>query len=113
MARLILVFLAAVTVAAAQTPPVPANQLAVSGNACGPTALVLQLSGHQSALLRIFTIASAVGIPLVAWAAWQFGPIGAAAALALIFAVANLLPVRVAIRSLGINPTIFGWRRPG
>ncbi len=83
------------------------------GAACGPTALVLQLSGHQSALLRIFTIVSAIGIPLVALAAWQFGPIGAAAAIALIFAVANLLPVRVAIRSLGINPTILGWRRSG
>jgi hypothetical protein len=38
------------------------------------------------------------------------GPIGAAAAIALVFAAANLLPVREAIRSLGINPTIAGWR---
>ncbi len=79
------------------------------GAACGPTALVLQLTGHQNVLLRIFTLASAAGIPLVAFAAWQFGPIGAAGAIALVFAVANLLPVRVAVRSLGVNPTIFGW----
>jgi O-antigen/teichoic acid export membrane protein len=79
------------------------------GAACGPTALVLQLTGHQDVLLRIFTLASVAGIPLVAWAAWQFGPIGAAAAIAAIFAAANLLPVRVAIRSLGVNPTVSGW----
>ena len=79
------------------------------GAACGPTALVLQLTGHQDVLLRIFTVASAAGIPLVALAAWQFGAIGAAAAIGLVFAAANLLPVRVAIRSLGINPTVFGW----
>jgi hypothetical protein len=41
--------------------------------------------------------------------AWQFGPIGAASAITLVFAAANLLPVRVAIRSLGVNPTILGW----
>lgn len=81
------------------------------GAACGPTALLLQLTGHQDVLLRIFTLASVAGIPLVAVSAWQFGPIGAAAAIALVFAVANLLPVRVAIRSLGVNPTIFGWQR--
>jgi O-antigen/teichoic acid export membrane protein len=79
------------------------------GAACGPTALLLQLTGHQDVLLRIFTLASATGIPLVAWAAWQFGPIGAAAAIALVFAAANLLPVRIAIRQLGVNPTVFGW----
>jgi O-antigen/teichoic acid export membrane protein len=79
------------------------------GAACGPTALLLQLTGHQNVLLRIFTLASAAGIPLVALFAWQFGPIGAAAAIALVFAFANLLPVRIAIRSLGVNPTILGW----
>jgi O-antigen/teichoic acid export membrane protein len=79
------------------------------GAACGPTALLLQLTGHQNVLLRIFTLASVAGVPLVALAAWQFGPIGAATGIALVFAAANLLPVRVAIRSLGINPTIFGW----
>jgi O-antigen/teichoic acid export membrane protein len=79
------------------------------GAACGPTALLLQLTGHQDVLLKIFTLASAAGIPLVAGAAWQFGSIGAAAAIALVFAAANLLPVRVAIRSLGVNPTVFGW----
>jgi O-antigen/teichoic acid export membrane protein len=77
--------------------------------ACGPTALVLQLTGRQSILLRIFTLASLAGIPLVCLMAWQFGPIGAASAITLVFAAANLLPVRVAIRSLGVNPTILGW----
>lgn len=79
------------------------------GAACGPTALLLQLTGHQSVLLRIFTLAGAAGIPLVAFLAWQFGQIGAASGIALVFAFANLLPVRVAIRELGVNPTIFGW----
>ena len=77
--------------------------------ACGPTALVLQLTGHQNVLLKTFTIASLAGIPLVALAAWQFGPIGAASAIALTMAAANLVPVRIARRSLGVNPTIFGW----
>ncbi len=77
--------------------------------ACGPTALVLQLTGHQNVLLQTFTIASIAGIPLVAVAAWQFGPIGAASAIALTMAAANLVPVRIAVRSLGVNPTIFGW----
>ena len=77
--------------------------------ACGPTALLLQLTGHQNVLLRIFTLASVAGIPLIAWAAWQFGPVGAAGAIALAMAAANLLPVRVATGSLGLNPTIFGW----
>lgn len=79
------------------------------GAACGPTALLLQLTGHQNVLLRIFTLAGAAGIPLVAFLAWQFGQIGAASGIALVFAFANLLPVRVAIRELGVNPTIFGW----
>ena len=77
--------------------------------ACGPTALLLQLTGHQNVLLRIFTLASIAGIPLIALAAWQFGPVGAAGAIAVTMAAANLLPVRIAIRSLGLNPTIFGW----
>lgn len=83
---------------------------ATLGAACGPTALLLQLTGYQNVLLRIFTLASIAGIPLVALSAWWFGPIGAAAAIALVFAAANLLPVREAIRSLGVNPTILGWR---
>ncbi len=77
--------------------------------ACGPTALLLQLTGHQNVLLRIFTLASMAGIPLIAWAAWQFGPVGAAGAIAVTMAAANLLPVRIAIKSLGLNPTIFGF----
>ena len=77
--------------------------------ACGPTALVLQLTGLQNVLLKTFTITSLAGIPLVALAAWLFGPIGAATAMAITMAVANLVPVRIAIRSLGVNPTIFGW----
>jgi O-antigen/teichoic acid export membrane protein len=77
--------------------------------ACGPTALLLQLTGHQDALLRIFTLAGVAGVPLTAFAAWQFGPVGAAVAIALTMAASTLVPVRVAIREIGVNPTILGW----
>lgn len=79
--------------------------------ACGPTALLLQLTGHQNALLRIFTLVSAAGIPLIALAAWSLGPIGAAAAISAVMIVANLWPLAIAFRSLRINPTVFGVRR--
>jgi O-antigen/teichoic acid export membrane protein len=79
--------------------------------ACGPTALLLQLTGHQNALLTIFTLASVAGVPIIALGAWQFGPVGAAAAIALTMALSNLLPVSVAIREIGVNPTILGWVR--
>ena len=80
------------------------------GAACAPTALALHSPVMRTCFSGVFTFASVAVILRVAWSAWQFGPIGAASAIALVFATANLCPVRVAIRSLGINPTIFGCR---
>lgn len=82
---------------------------ALVGTACGPTELLLQLTGLQQALFRTLVVVNATGLGLTALLTYGIGPIGAALGIAGTLMAWCITGVTIARRRLGIDPSIFGF----
>jgi O-antigen/teichoic acid export membrane protein len=82
---------------------------ATIGTACGPVELLLQLTGRQHALFKLLMIVNLVGLAVTAAATYLLGPVGAALSISGTIAAWTILGVLIARRTLGINPSIFGF----
>ena len=58
--------------------------------------------------LKLLVVVNVIGLGLTALITWLFGPIGAAFGTALTTMTWNAIGVRIATRSIGINPSVFG-----
>jgi O-antigen/teichoic acid export membrane protein len=76
-----------------------AKLVAVWSGSCG---LVLQFTGHQASMLRVSVLTSPLFFVLAIPAAMRYGPIGVAAAAALITSLQNVLMVLLARRETGM-----------
>lgn len=82
---------------------------ALVGTACGPTELLLQLTGLQKALFRTLIVVNSAGLALTALLTYGLGPIGAALGIAGTLMAWCLTGVTIARRRLGIDPSILGF----
>jgi len=82
---------------------------ALVGTACGPTELLLQLTGLQKALFRTLIVVNSAGLALTALLTYGMGPIGAALGIAGTLMAWCLTGVTIARRRLGIDPSILGF----
>lgn len=82
---------------------------ALVGTACGPTELLLQLTGLQRALFRTLVVVNSAGLALTALLAYGIGPIGAALGIAGTLMAWCVTGVTIARRRLGIDPSILGF----
>lgn len=82
---------------------------ALVGTACGPTELLLQLTGLQRALFRTLVVVNSAGLALTALLTYGIGPIGAALGIAGTLTAWCLTGVTIARRRLGIDPSILGF----
>src|SRR5215208_359629 len=76
-----------------------AKLVAVWSGSCG---LVLQFTGHQASMLRVSVLTSPLFFVLAIPAAMRYGPVGVAAAAALITSLQNVLMVLLARRETGM-----------
>jgi O-antigen/teichoic acid export membrane protein len=76
-----------------------AKLVAVWSGSCG---LVLQFTGHQASMLRVSVLTSPLFFVLAIPAAMRYGPVGVAAAAALITSLQNMLMVLLAKRETGM-----------
>jgi O-antigen/teichoic acid export membrane protein len=76
-----------------------AKLVAVWSGSCG---LVLQFTGHQTSMLRVSLLTSPLFFVLAIPATMRYGPIGVAAAAALITSLQNVIMVLLAKRKTGI-----------
>jgi O-antigen/teichoic acid export membrane protein len=76
-----------------------AKLVAVWSGSCG---LVLQFTGHQASMLRVSLLTSPLFFVLAIFAAMRYGPIGVAAAAALITSLQNVIMVLLAKRKTGM-----------
>jgi O-antigen/teichoic acid export membrane protein len=76
-----------------------AKLVAVWSGSCG---LVLQFTGHQASMLRVSVLTSPLFFVLAIPAAMRYGPVGVAAAAALITSLQNVLMVLLAKRETGM-----------
>jgi O-antigen/teichoic acid export membrane protein len=76
-----------------------AKLVAVWSGSCG---LVLQFTGHQVSMLRVSLLTSPLFFVLAIPAAMRYGPVGVAAAAALITSLQNVLMVLLAKRETGM-----------
>jgi O-antigen/teichoic acid export membrane protein len=76
-----------------------AKLVAVWSGSCG---LVLQFTGHQTSMLRVSLLTSPLFFVLAIPAAMRYGPIGVAAAAALITSLQNVIMVLLAKRKTGM-----------
>jgi O-antigen/teichoic acid export membrane protein len=76
-----------------------AKLVAVWSGSCG---LVLQFTGHQVSMLRVSLLTSPLFFILAIPAAMRYGPVGVAAAAALITSLQNVLMVLLAKRETGM-----------
>ncbi len=83
--------------------------------ACGPIEVLLQLTGGQNSLLKVLVIVNSIGLCITALAAYNFGSVGAAVAIAGTLIAWTSIAAATARRRLGIDPTVLGlfrtWRR--
>ena len=82
---------------------------AVAGTACGPTELLLQLTGLQKELFRTLVVVNTLGLCVTAALTNIFGPIGAAFGLAGTMMVWCMIGVAIARRRIAIDPSILGF----
>ena len=75
---------------------------------CGPTDLLMQLTGLQQALVKLLVGVNCLGLTATAWLTWQFGAPGVALGMAGTAALASLLGVIVCRRAIGIDPSVLG-----
>jgi O-antigen/teichoic acid export membrane protein len=84
---------------------------ATTASFCGPTDLLMQLTGLQHYLMKLLVIVNVVGLAVTALLTWQFGALGVAFGMAGTVATASLLGVTICRRTIGIDPSIFGLFR--
>lgn len=82
---------------------------ALVGTACGPTELLLQLTGLQRALFRTLVVVNSAGLALTALLTYGIGPIGAALGIAGTLMAWCLTGATIARRRLAIDPSILGF----
>jgi O-antigen/teichoic acid export membrane protein len=75
---------------------------------CGPTDLLMQLTGLQHYLMKLLVIVNVAGLAITALLTWQYGALGVAFGMAGTVATASLLGVTICRRTIGIDPSIFG-----
>ena len=73
----------------------------------GPTAPLLQMSGHAAQLARFQFVATLLGLGAMPWAIHESGTIGAAFCIAMISILWNICAWIFSRRTLGVDPTIF------
>lgn len=73
----------------------------------GPAGYVLAMTGRQSHLARIVAITALLNVVLNAILVNSVGAIGAALATAICISLSNLLMIADAVRSNGLNPSVF------
>ena len=84
---------------------------ALVSSASGPIEPLLQLTGLQHWMVKVLVAVNSVGLVVTALATWQFGAVGAAVSIAATVIAWCVIAVSVAIRQIGINPSIFGLLR--
>lgn len=82
---------------------------AVIGTACGPTELVMQLTGLQRELFRTLVLVNTLGLGATAALTYAFGAIGAALGMAGTLAVWCVIGAVLTRRRIGIDPSILGF----
>ncbi|SMF41349.1 lipopolysaccharide biosynthesis protein [Xaviernesmea oryzae] len=82
---------------------------ATIGTGCGPTEILLQLTGLQHALFKLLVAVNTLGLGATAALTYLLGPIGAALSIAGTIAAWCVIAVFIARREIGINPSIFGF----
>ncbi len=82
---------------------------ALVGTACGPTELVMQLTGLQRALLRTLVVVNAIGLGATAVLTASLGPIGAALGMAGTMMAWCVIGAVITRRRIGIDPSVFGF----
>jgi O-antigen/teichoic acid export membrane protein len=82
---------------------------ATIGTACGPTEILMQLTGLQHVLFKLLVIVNALGLCATAVLTYWLGPIGAALSIAGTIIVWCVTAVFIARRTIGINPSILGF----
>ncbi len=82
---------------------------ALAGTACGPTELLMQLTGLQQVLFKLLVIVNTAGLGATAVLAFLLGPIGAALGIAGTTALWCLIGAAITRRSIGIDPSILGF----
>lgn len=82
---------------------------ALVGTACGPTELVMQLTGLQRALLRTLVVVNAIGLGATAVLTASLGPIGAALGMAGTMMAWCVIGAAITRRRIGIDPSVFGF----
>lgn len=75
---------------------------------CGPTDLLMQLTGLQHALVKLLIGVNVVGLTATALLTWRFGAPGVAVGMAGTVIAASLLGVMACRRAIGIDPSILG-----
>ncbi|HEV2570399.1 MAG TPA: lipopolysaccharide biosynthesis protein [Beijerinckiaceae bacterium] len=81
---------------------------ATIGTACGPTEILLQMTGLQHALFKLLVAVNVVGLCVTAAATYALGPVGAAMGIAGTVIVWCLIAVSIAKRKIGVDPSILG-----
>jgi len=82
---------------------------ALVGTACGPTELVMQLTGLQRELFRTLVVVNTLGLGVTAGLTVVLGPMGAALGIAGTMMVWCVTGATITRRRIGIDPSIFGF----
>lgn len=82
---------------------------AVVGTGCGPTELIMQLTGLQRELFRTLVAVNTIGLCATAALTATFGPIGAALGMAGTTMVWCVIGATITRRRIGIDPSILGF----
>ncbi|HEV7247013.1 MAG TPA: lipopolysaccharide biosynthesis protein [Shinella sp.] len=82
---------------------------ALVGTACGPTELIMQLTGLQRELFRTLVVVNTVGLGVTAGLTVVLGPMGAALGIAGTMMVWCVTGATITRRRIGIDPSILGF----
>jgi O-antigen/teichoic acid export membrane protein len=82
---------------------------ALVGTACGPTELVMQLTGLQRELFRTLVVVNMLGLGVTAGLTVVLGPMGAALGIAGTMMVWCVTGATITRRRIGIDPSILGF----
>jgi O-antigen/teichoic acid export membrane protein len=75
---------------------------------CGPTDLLMQLTGLQHYLMKLLVIVNVAGLAVTALLTWEFGALGVAFGMAGTVITAGVLGVAICRRTIGIDPSVLG-----
>lgn len=75
---------------------------------CGPTDLLMQLTGLQHYLMKLLVIVNIAGLAVTALLTWRFGALGVAFGMAGTVITIALIGLAICRRKIGIDPSIFG-----